>query len=211
MLKIWGRATSGNVQKVLWALGELDLPFERVDVGGPFGGNREPAYLAMNPNGLVPTLQDGDFTLWESHSIVRHLAREHGAGTLEPADPKARARASQWMDWALSVAGPAHVTAFWSVVMKQPAAPEAIAKSQADFTNAMRLLNAALEKSAYVAGDAFSMGDIPIGVFAWRFPMIVPEGRPSLPALERWMADVHGRPAFQKHIAPVTYVPFKPR
>ena len=107
MLKIWGRNTSSNVQKAMWAVGELGLKYERIDVGGAFGKNKEPPYLAMNPNGLVPTLQDGDFVLWESNSIVRYLAHEHGKGGLEPSDSKTRALANQWMDWQLSVVGPA--------------------------------------------------------------------------------------------------------
>src|SRR5256885_11517490 len=99
MLKIWGRNNSINVQKVMWAVGELALPHERIDIGGAFGKNKEPAYLAMNPNGLVPTLQEDDgFLLWESNTIVRYLAAKHSAGTLEPAEPKQRALASQWMD-----------------------------------------------------------------------------------------------------------------
>src|ERR1700716_2731459 len=98
MLKVWGRNTSSNVQKVMWAVGELKLPHERIDVGGAFGKNKEPAYLAMNPNGLVPTLEEDDgFLLWESNTIVRYLAAKHGQ--LEPADLKKRALASQWMDW----------------------------------------------------------------------------------------------------------------
>ena len=89
MLKIWGRNTSINVQKVMWAIGELRLPHERIDVGGAFGRTKDPFYLAMNPNSLVPTLEEDDgFTLWESNSIVRYLAAKHGAGTLEPADPQ---------------------------------------------------------------------------------------------------------------------------
>src|SRR5262249_24096908 len=99
MIKIWGRNTPVNVQKVMWAVGELKLAHERIDVGGAFGKNREPAYLAMNPNGLVPTLEEDGFVLWESNSIVRYLAAKYGAGTLEPADLRARARASSWMDW----------------------------------------------------------------------------------------------------------------
>ncbi|HEX7199551.1 MAG TPA: glutathione S-transferase N-terminal domain-containing protein, partial [Dongiaceae bacterium] len=93
MLKIWGRKNSANVQKAMWAVGELGLPHERIDIAGAFGKNREAPYLALNPNGLVPTLEDGDLVLWESNSIVRHLAALHGKGTLEPADAKARARA----------------------------------------------------------------------------------------------------------------------
>ena len=104
MIKIWGRNTSSNVQKVMWAVGEIGLPHERIDIGGPFGKNREAAYLAMNPNGLVPTLEEEDgFLLWESNSIVRYLAAKHKATVLEPADLRTRANASKWMDWQLSV------------------------------------------------------------------------------------------------------------
>src|SRR5499433_4200711 len=93
MIKIWGRNTSVNVQKVMWAVGELELPHERIDVGGAFGKNKEPAYLAMNPNGLVPTLEEDDgFLLWESNSVVRYLAGKYDkSGVLEPRDPKKRA------------------------------------------------------------------------------------------------------------------------
>src|SRR5471032_845207 len=108
MIKIWGRNTSSNVQKAMWAVGELGLEHERIDIGGVFGMNKEPAYLAMNPNGLVPTLEEEDgFLLWESNSVVRYLAAKHRAEILEPTDPKARALANQWMDWQLTVLGPA--------------------------------------------------------------------------------------------------------
>lgn len=111
MLKVWSRKNSSNVQKVMWAIGELGLAYERIDLGLEFGGNDTPAYLAMNPTGLVPTLIDGDFILWESNSIVRYLANRYGQGTLEPADPKTRALANQWMDWQMSTFLPA----FWDV------------------------------------------------------------------------------------------------
>src|SRR6516165_7831253 len=121
MIKIWGRNTSVNVQKVMWAVGELELPHERIDVGGAFGKNKEPAYLAMNPNGLVPTLEEDDgFLLWESNSVVRYLAAKHGAGTLEPSGPHARALASQWMDWQLSIYGPAITPVFWGLIRTPP-------------------------------------------------------------------------------------------
>ena len=113
MIKIWGRNTSVNVQKVMWAVGELELPHERIDVGGAFGKNNEPAYLAMNPNGLVPTLEEDGFVLWESNAIVRYLAAKYGAGKLAPADPRSRARASSWMDWQLTVAHPPLTPVFW--------------------------------------------------------------------------------------------------
>ena len=121
MLKIWGRNTSINVQKVMWAIGELGMPHERIDVGGAFGSTKEPFYLAMNPNSLVPTLEEDDgFILWESNTVVRYLAAKHGAGTLEPADPHERARASQWMDWMLTVCAPAIHPLFWGLIRTPP-------------------------------------------------------------------------------------------
>src|SRR6266540_3613183 len=207
MLKIWGRNTSSNVQKAMWAVGELSLAHERIDIGGPFGKNKEPAYLAMNPNGLVPTLEEDGFILWESNSIVRYLARKHGAGVLEPKDARAAALASQWMDWQLSVLGPAITPAFWGLIRTPPEQrdPAAIAASQAKTTEAMQILDAALAKSAYVAGDAFSMGDIPVGVMAYRFRQLVPD-RPSLPNLERWYAAIEKRKAFQDHVSSIKLV-----
>jgi glutathione S-transferase len=201
MLKIWGRNTSANVQKVTWAVGELGLEHERFDIGGAFGKNREPAYLAMNPNGLVPTLQDGDFILWESNAVVRYLAREYGAGMLEPSDPKARARAGQWMDWQLSVVAPAIFAAFWGLIRTPEDKRDlaAIAASQAKTTEAMKILDGQLGKTAFVAGGRFSMGDIPVGIMAYRFRQLCPE-RPDMPNLERWYAELQKRTAFKKHV-----------
>ena len=204
MLKVWGRKKSSNVQKVMWAVGELGLAFERVDIGGEFGGNKEPAYLALNPNGLVPTIEDGDLILWESNSIVRYLAGRYGPGKLEPKDPKVRALAGQWMDWQISVVLPAITIAFWGLIRTPPEKRDhtAIATSQAKATEAMKILDANLSRNAYVAGDAFSMGDIPVGVFTYRFRQLVPE-RPSLPNLERWYASLEQRTAFRDHVAAV--------
>src|SRR6188768_204480 len=121
MLKIWGRNTSSNVQKVIWALAEMKLPFERIDVGGAFGKTKDPFYLAMNPNSLVPTLEEEDgFTMWESNSIVRNLAGKHQNSTLEPADLKTRGRAQMWMDWQLSVIGPSITPVFWGLIRTPP-------------------------------------------------------------------------------------------
>jgi glutathione S-transferase len=204
MLKVWGRNTSSNVQKVMWAIGELGRECERFDVGGAFGKNREPAYLAMNPNGLIPTLQDGDFILWESNAIVRYLAREYGAGTLEPADPRVRARAGQWMDWQLSVVAPAIGPAFMGLIRTPEEKRDlaAIAVSQTKTTEAMKILDAQLGRTPFVAGPAFSMGDIPLGIMAYRFRQLVPE-RPSLPNLERWYAELQKRPAFAAHVGSI--------
>jgi glutathione S-transferase len=204
MLKVWGRKTSSNVQKVMWAIGDLGLAHERVDIGGPFGKNKDPAYLAMNPNGLVPTLEDGDAMIWESNSIVRYLATKYGAGTLEPADLKTRALASQWMDWQLTVAAPAIFGAFWGLIRTPPEKRDhaAIAESQKKTTEAMKIFDANLSKRAYAAGDNFSMGDIPVGIMVYRFRQLVPD-RPALPNLERWYTQIEKRPGFRDHVAAV--------
>lgn len=206
MIKIWGRNTSSNVQKAMWAVGELGLDCERIDIGGPFGKNREPAYLAMNPNGLVPTLEEEDgFLLWESNSIVRYLAGKHDKkGVLEPRDAKQRALASQWMDWQLSVLGPAITPAFWGLI-RTPAEKRdmaAIKDSQEKTTAAMQILDGQLAKSAFVAGDTFSYGDIPVGVMTYRFRQLVPE-RPPLSNVERWYAAISSRQAFKDHVGSI--------
>ena len=204
MLKIWGRNTSSNVQKAMWAVGELNLKYERLDVGGAFGKNRDPDYLAMNPNGLVPTLVEDGFILWESNSIVRYLARIYGAGTLEPSDQKDIARANQWMDWQLSVVAPAISAAFWGLI-RTPAEKRdmaAIATSQQKTAEAMKMLDAQLGCTAFVAGDRFSMGDIPVGVMAYRFRQLCPE-RPKMPHLERWYAAIETRQAFKDHVGSI--------
>jgi glutathione S-transferase len=206
MIKIWGRNTSSNVQKAMWAIGELGLAHERIDIGGPFGMNKEPKYLAMNPNGLVPTLEEEDgFLLWESNSIVRYLAGKHDKnGVLKPKDPKARARANQWMDWQLSVAGPAIFHAFWGLIRTPPEKRDmaAIKASQEKTTAAMQILNDQLAKAAFVAGDAFSYGDIPVGIMCYRFVQLVPD-RPPMPNLDRWYAAISSRKAFQDHVGSV--------
>jgi glutathione S-transferase len=208
MLKIWGRATSVNVQKAMWAIGELKLPHQRIDIGGPYGKNDEPAYLAMNPNGLVPTLEEDDgFLLWESNSIVRYLAAKHGAGTLEPADLRARASANRWMDWQLTVCGPAIHGLFWGLIRTPPEKrdPAHIEASREKTTAAMRILDAQLGKTKFVAGDSFSMGDIPVGLIAYRYRRLVEE-RTGLDNLERWFVGLEQRPAFKEHVLAIPFV-----
>jgi glutathione S-transferase len=204
MLKIWGRKTSSNVQKAMFAVGELDLAHERIDIGGSFGKNREAPYLAMNPNGLVPTLEEDGFLLWESNSIIRYLAARHGAGTLEPADLRTRALAGKWMDWQLSVLGPAMTPVFWGLVRTPPDQrdPKAIADGKVKSTAAVTILDGQFAKTPYAAGDAFSMGDIPIAIICRRFRDLVPE-RPAFPNFERWYAAIAGRKAFRDHVSSV--------
>jgi glutathione S-transferase len=206
MIKIWGRNTSSNVQKAMWAVGELGLEHTRIDIGGAFGKNREPAYLAMNPNGLVPTLEEGDgFLLWESNSICRYLAAKHDKNNiLESKDLKQRGLASQWMDWQLSVLGPAITPAFWGLIRTPPEKRDAAAikASQDKTVAAMLMLEAQLGKTAYVAGPAFSYGDIPVGVMTYRYRQLVPD-RPPTPNVERWFEAIAKRKPFLDHVGSI--------
>ena len=120
MLKLWGRVNSINVQKVLWALEELKVPYERTDAGMAFGVVNEPFYKKMNPNSRVPTIDDDGFVLWESNAIVRYLAAKHGAGTLCPSDPRQRADSDRWMDWASNHVAPVITPVFWGLIRTPP-------------------------------------------------------------------------------------------
>jgi glutathione S-transferase len=205
MIKIWGRNTSSNVQKAMWAIGEIGLPHERIDVGGAFGKNREAEYLAMNPNGLVPTLEEEDgFLLWESNTIVRYLAAKHKSAVLEPADLRARALASKWMDWQLSVAGPALTPVFWGLIRTPPEKRNQaeIEEGKKKSTVTMSMMDEQLGKTAYLAGDAFSYGDIPVGIMAYRYRQLVPD-RPPLRNFERWFAAISSRQAFKDQVGSV--------
>ena len=208
MLKIWGRNTSSNVQKVIWALAEMKLPFERIDVGGAFGKTKDPFYLAMNPNSLVPTLEEEDgFTMWESNSIVRYLAGKHQAAVLEPKDPRTRALASKWMDWQLAVLGPAITPVFWNLVRTPPDKrdPAAIAAGKEKTAAAVKMLDEQLGKTKFLAGDAFSYGDIPAGIMVRRYRDLVPD-RPTFGNVERWYAAISSRPAFEEHVTKIPLV-----
>jgi glutathione S-transferase len=192
----------------MWAIGEMGLAYERIDIGGPFGKNNEPAYLAMNPNGLVPTLEEEDgFLLWESNSCVRYLAAKHGAGTLEPADLRKRALASRWMDWQLSTAGPAIFPVFWGLVRTPEEKRDyaAIDAAKVKLNAVMKILDGELGKTAYVAGEAFSMGDIPVAIITYRYRRLMPD-RPANTHLERWYAVIEKKPAFQEHVVSVPFV-----
>ena len=204
MLKILGRKTSSNVQKVLWCCSELGLAFEREDVGGPFGRNHEPDYLALNPNGLVPTIIDDGFVLWESNAIVRYLCARHGKGTLYPTDARANADADRWMDWQqTTLAVPMGV--LFRGLLKSP--PDATPMNELD--SAMqkaipmwRILETQLSRGAFVAGDTLTMADIALGNAAHRW-FTLPRQRPDLPQLARWYAQLRERPAYRQHVAGV--------
>jgi glutathione S-transferase len=198
MLKIWGRTNSVNVKKALWTTEELGLKYERVDAGMQFGVNKTPEYLRMNPTGLVPTIEDDGFILWESHTVVRYLAAKHGAGTLCPADLRARADAERWMDWAFTFQG-AMRNVFWGLIRTPPEKRDAKAIEEGCKRSAelIRIPESILSKQPYVAGQAFTMGDIPLGCEVQRW-MRVPIERPRMPAVEAWFERLRARPAFAK-------------
>jgi len=202
MLKIWGRKNSINVQKVLWACAELDLPFDRIDAGMQFGVNNTPEYRAMNPNGLVPLIDDGGFLLWESHAIVRYLARKHGSGSLCPADPQAAADADRWMEWYSTTLWNHMKPVFWNLIRTPPEKRNLaeVEDNRQKLAGYLAMADAHLAKNGYFAGPNFTMADIPHAVLAHRW-FNVPIERPSLPHYERWFKAVSARPGFQKHCA----------
>jgi glutathione S-transferase len=198
MLKVWGRRNSVNVKKALWALEELGVKYERIDAGMQFGVNKTPEYLKMNPTGLVPTIDDEGFTLWESHSIVRYLAAKHGAGTLCPGDLKARADVERWMDWAFTFTN-AMRPVFWGLIRTPPEKRE-MKSIEEGRENCIRLLaipEAALAGKKYVGGERFTMGDIPLGCEVQRW-MRLPIERPAFPNVQAWFERLCERPAFKK-------------
>ena len=201
MVKVYGRTNSSNVLKVLWCLGELKVPFERIDLGGPFGSSKSAEYLALNPNGLVPTIVDGDFVLWESHAIVRYLAAKHGAGTLMPEGLEERANADRWMEWHESILAPALSPLFYGLVRTKPEDRNmaAISAARDQTAAALAILDAQLDKTQYVAGPRFTLGDIPVGILAYRWYMVDIRREPYA-NLRRWYERLCARPAFREQV-----------
>jgi glutathione S-transferase len=202
MLTIYGRTNSVNVQKVLWCLAELGVPYERIDAGLKFGRNSEPWYLALNPNGRVPLLVDGSFSLWESNTIVRYLAAKHGLGSLCPRSLETRALAERWMDWQLSTLVRPVSIVFQALYRTPPAERDAaaVARNTVEANRAMLLLEAHLANHSFVAGDAFTMGDIPVGAVAHRWLEVAGIERPELTAVRAWRDRLAGRAPFRQHV-----------
>lgn len=198
MLRIWGRRNSVNVKKALWAADELGLAYERIDAGMQYGVNDTPEYRRMNPTGLVPTLDDDGFTLWESHAIVRYLAAKHGTGGLCPADLRQRADADRWMDWTHTFAREFQRPVFWPLVRTPPENRDASAIGAAvkKCGELLAIPDSVLAARPYLGGAEFTMGDIPLGchVQLW---MRLPIERPALPHLEAWFARLAERAAFR--------------
>jgi len=198
MLKIMGRDTSSNVQKVLWVCGELGLEYEREDLGGPFGGNDRPEYLAINPNGRVPTIDDDGYILWESNSIVRYLAAKHGGDPLSPSDLQVRGHAERWMDWQIATMSPAMVPVFWGLVRTPPEKrdADAIEAARMKLSGLFAIMDAQLSKTQFLASDDFTIADIPLGIAGYRW-FVMDMERENYTNLKRWYDALTERKAFQ--------------
>lgn len=203
MLKIWGRTSSSNVMKVLWLCEELKEPYERVDWGGQFGGNDDPAYRAMNPNGRVPTVEDGKLVIWESNTILRYLCTTRGADRFYPKDPGQRSFVERWMDWQLASSGGAMTTLFFGLVRTPPEKRDAAAieKARKEASELWQIVENGLahQGTAFLGGADFTIGDIPVGIHARRW-FGFPIERPNLPRLKAWYDRIAVRPGFIKHV-----------
>jgi glutathione S-transferase len=201
MIIVYGRRSSSNVQKVLWTLGELNIPFKRETVGGSFGGNNDPSFRAMNPMGLVPVIQDGDVTMFESNAIVRYLATRYGQGMLWPMEPKLLAAAEQWMEWqAVNVWN--HVNAIFFNVVRMPEGQQnhaAIAAAEAKLADNLPIADAVLAKQPWFAGNDFTMADIVLGCIMWRYSQLECQ-KPDIPHVMGWFEALKQRPPYRQWI-----------
>ena len=206
MLRIWGRKTSSNVQKVLWVCDEIGVPFERIEAGGSFGRVNDPDYRAMNPNGRVPTIEDDGFVLWESNTICRYLASKHAAHAIYPPQLRARADVERWMDWGSTTLGPALHQAFWGLA-RTPAPQRdsaAILASAEGAGAALAIVDARLRDRPYLCGDALTLADVATAIHAYRWLNLPLDTagyrRPDLPNVRRWYEALGQRPAYRKWV-----------
>lgn len=201
MLKIWGRHNSSNVRKVLWCAEEIGLPYESIEVGGAFGGTQSAEYRAMNPNGLVPVIEDHGLPLWESNTIVRYLAARYALGALYPEDVVERAQSEKWMDWTTATFSPAFRDLFWGTLRTAPADRDEarIAAALVRSGELLALADEILARQPWLSGAQFAMGDIPLGSFAYAW-FEMPIQRPDLPHLADWYARLTQRPAYQRGV-----------
>lgn len=201
MPTVWGRSNSINVQKVLWCCEELGLACRRIDAGAHFGVTDTPAFRKLNPNRLVPALDDGSMQLWESNVIVRYLCHEHSRGGLFPSDTAIRFDAERWMDWQATVFWPALRPLFIALIRTAARDRDVnvIKMASTACVAAAEILNERLSDREFICGNEFTMGDIPIGatVHRWYALEIL---HPSLPCLERWYRTLQRRPAFQSTV-----------
>jgi glutathione S-transferase len=202
MLTLWGRTNSLNVQKVLWALAEIGLDYKRIDAGMKYGVNDTPEYLARNPNGLVPTVDDDGFVLWESNVIVRYLAATYGSGSLLPQSVADRLVAEQWMDWQQSAVNRDLRPVFHQLVRTPPGErdPGVVEAGCRGMNKWVRILDGHLAARDFILGNRFTMADIPAGTAFYRW-YALPVERTSSPAVERWLKRLGERSGFAAHVA----------
>ncbi len=201
MLKIWGRTNSINVQKVMWVVDELGIAHQRIDAGMQFGLVDEAWFRVMNPSGRVPTIDDDGFILWESNAIVRYLASKYGAGNLSPSSVEACASADRWMDWSITTMAPLMTPLFWGHIRTAPEKRDlrALEDVRLEMEQVMKVLDANLAASVYVAGNELTIGDIPIGCFVHRW-VALPIEHGNHSHVAAWYARLSERPAFQKNV-----------
>ena len=195
-LQIWGRISSINVKKVVWAAQELSLNFDRHEAGGVHGVVKTPAYVALNPNSQIPVMEDADYVLWESNVITRYLCAKHSPGNLYPTDLQERFDAERWMEWQQTMVNPASRNGFWHLI-RLPADqrdPALIAQSNAAVELLMAMLDAHLATHSFMVGERFTMADIPLGCEVQRW-FSLPQTRERRPNIERWFATLLARPA----------------
>ena len=200
---LWGRSTSSNVMKVIWTMEALKLPYERIDVGGPFGKTDTPEYRAMNPTGLVPSFQEDDFTLWESNAIMRYVCNAYAPDSpLWPSDQRARAVVDQWMDAQQTVQNRPAGVVFLGMVRTAPEKRDnaAIGQAVADTGRAYGMIAARLAKTPYICGDTLTLADIVWGVHVHRW-FVMDIDRPDMPALRDWYDRLLSLPIYKEHIA----------
>ena len=206
MITIWGRPNSINVQKVTWFIAELGLENNRIDCGGPFGGLDTPEFLAMNPNGLIPVIQDGEQTIWDSHAILRYLAAQYSSGDWWPEDPATRSLGDRWMEWVSAQLWPAMHPVFWGLI-RTPEAERNYAhiNAQIDLVNAfMKRIDAQLEGKAFLTGDNPVFADVPLGAFLYRYLNMDFE-RPELSSLKAYYDRLTDRSPYRDHVMlPIT-------
>ena len=201
MLRILGKASSINVRKVLWTCAELQIPFKREDWGSGFRSTNDAQFLALNPCAMVPVIQDGDFTLWESNTIIRYLAARYDGSHLYPTDAQTRARIDQWIDWQASELNRSWSYAFLSLVRQSPEHQDsaALAVGIEQWSKNMAILDRQLEKTgAYVSGEQFSLADIPIGLSVNRW-FETPLAHPDFAAVKAYYERLSLRPGYLLH------------
>ncbi|MEE8301898.1 MAG: glutathione S-transferase family protein [Candidatus Tectomicrobia bacterium] len=199
MIRVLGRKTSGNVQKVLWMMEELGIEYDREDYGRQFGNTADDAYLAMNPTGKVPTIVDGETVLWESHSILRYLCAKSGSELL-PADPADRARAEIWMDWLLASLNANYVEMFKESKKAENERSPDLAKMGDALAAHLKVLDDHLADREWLGGNVMTMAEIALGPIVNRclgFPIELP----VLSNLRRWHDTISQRSAYQKVVA----------